>query len=363
MILWAFLIISVLCLCFAHDRSNKTEEKWALFIIIFIFLTYFSGFRDGLGLDYDAYKHYNSFLNYQKGGIIFSEPVYLLLSKFIYKTSYSYVLFFLTMSFITIYFSLNSFNRYNNLFTLVFVFVLMPSIYMTSFNLVRGAASSAIFIYSIRYLENKSSRTLLLYFSLILFAFFIHKSSLVFLIPLFFDSDDYLKFSFKLLVILVFVILFFNLFQSNLMAILEVLSYSSYIEYDEMKIEVFSLSNIFYHLLLLPLFYYRKRILNLRDSKMYIIPIKCFMLSLFFANISAFVLPFSYRLFYLFIFSLPIVVLVILMVSNNYLFRKIIYLIIACFGLKALVSGIGNPIIIPESIRPPISIYDHGVLD
>ena len=361
MILWTILIFSVLLLAASYDNTKNTQQKKVLFFLLFFILMYFSGFRDGLGVDYESYKLYNSAYNYPKNILILSESFYLHLSRFIYNSSFSYVLFFVLMSSITVYSSLMAYKRYDNLFALVFVFLLFPSIYMTSFTLVRSAAAGSIFLYSLIYLENRSIKSILIFLLLIIVAITIHKSSIIFLVCIFFNKNDYKTFSLFLVALLITALTFTQLFLTKLIQYLEIFSYESYYEYDLMRLDFFSASNILLHLFLFPLFYYRKQILNLKESGLYIIPIKCFILALFFADISAFLLPFSYRFFYNFIIFFPIVFLVIVTVTKNPILKGTLYFIIILFGLKSLIYGINDPLIISDSILPPYSLFDFGV--
>ena len=229
---------------------------------------------------------------------------------------------------------------------------------MTTFTLVRSFAAAGIAIYSIKYIENKSVKSIIFFLLLIAFAFTIHKSSIIFLILPFLNNKDYRLFSLYLLLLLLILISYKNLFGDNMFEILQLFKYDTYLDYDLMKLDFFSSSIIFLHLFLFPLFYYRKQILNLRDSSIYVIPIKCFIIALFFADISAFVIPFAYRLFYSFIIFFPIVFLATVKVLKIPIINTALYILVFAIGVKSLISGIDNPLIISDSILSPFRLFD-----
>ena len=50
MILWIIFIFIIVVLCFVYDNNNTAHKKVTLFLLTLV-ITYFSGFRDGLGVD------------------------------------------------------------------------------------------------------------------------------------------------------------------------------------------------------------------------------------------------------------------------------------------------------------------------
>ncbi len=360
MVYWILLIFTVLLLAFIYDNVQTINKKRIILFAIILILIYFSGFRDGLGVDYINYKNMASRYVYLRNSLIISEPIYYWLTQYIYNSSFTDVLFFLIMAFITILFFMLAYQRYDHLFIILFIFLMFPALYSTSFNLVRGAAISSIFLFSIKYIEKKSYYSFLKFLLLTFFAFCIHKSAIIF-IPLYFlSTKDYKYWIIILFLSLFFIVPAFALFTNRFYNLISFLSYENYLDYDKMRMSFLSFSNIFFHLLLIPIIYYRKRIILLKDSEKYIIPIQLFILALFFSNISIIALPISYRFFYLFIPSLPIVIIALSKVMNKYVFNIIVYSVIGLIGLVYFINGINNPLIVPDRILPISSLLQFS---
>lgn len=361
MVYWILLIFTVLLLAFVYDNSKTLNTKRIILFIIILILIYFSGFRDGLGVDYINYKDMTSRYVYLNSPLIISEPIYYWLTQFIYNSSFTYVLFFLIMAFITVFFSVMAYRRYEQLFLILFIFLIFPALYSSSFNLVRGSAVSSIFLFSLQYIERKSYKSFLNFIFLTFFAFCIHKSAIIF-IPLYFlSTKDYKYLTIILFLTLLFIGPAFAIFTNKFYNFISFLSYENYLDYDKMRMSFLSFSNIFFHLLLIPIIYYRKEIISLKDSEKYIIPIQLFIFALFFSNISIFVLPIAYRFFYLFIPTLPIVIIVLSKVMNKYVIYFLVYFVIGLIGLVYFINGIDNPLIVPDRILPISSLINYGI--
>ena len=174
-----FFIVCFL-IAFQVENDTNTNRKYISYYFLILIVCYFSGFRDGLGQDYNNYV---GVINNRKIEFSFYEPGYSSILWLVSYSNYSEVLFFLFFAVLTNYLIMSRYLFYSNSFLLcVFIYLSSPVLYYNSFNLVRQFASAAIFLYAIKYIVNRS---LLKYFLSVLFASCFHFSSLIFL-PIYF---------------------------------------------------------------------------------------------------------------------------------------------------------------------------------
>lgn len=204
MIIWLVLIIVELSVLFLSTYLNNSRDKKILLLLFIIILTLFSAFRDGLGQDY---SNYIEKLSYSTGKDInlLSEPFFLIISRFIDKTSFSKIFFFFLSSFITIplicSFLANKNNEHKYLSLIIFLF--FPTLYYNTFNLVRQFFSVAIFLYSIKFIQSKN---FIKYALCILIAFTMHISSLI-LLPCYFFLNRSYSLKLYLFVTIIFIVI------------------------------------------------------------------------------------------------------------------------------------------------------------
>ncbi|GIZ07436.1 hypothetical protein FUMI01_01630 [Flavobacterium sp. UMI-01] len=151
-----------------YPTKQKTIE-----IVILVVLVFFSGFRKRIGTDYDSYVAW-----YLKGtrdsdfecGFLFIMKVFRY-----FNLNPAFLFFF--FSFLTcclVYLGIKNYTSNSNIALLFFVMI--PSLYLTSFTLVRQSFSMAIAFYAFYYLINKKY---LIYLGLMLIGISFHKSLIV----------------------------------------------------------------------------------------------------------------------------------------------------------------------------------------
>lgn len=180
MIIWLTLWASVILLLALYSHPNiNSKGKNTIANIVAIILTYFSGFRDGLGQDYLNYK---DIIQQNDRVYSYTEPLFTLMVKLVADSLFTEVFFFLFFAFITNFIIIKVFNRYNNFQVMVFIYLSFTIFYFNTFNIVRQFASAAIILYAFKYIEE---RAFFKYIIIILIASSIHLSAF-FCLPLYF---------------------------------------------------------------------------------------------------------------------------------------------------------------------------------
>lgn len=232
-----YLITGVIAIFFAFLYDSKQIKFKAIgkfnsnFFLFFSFLVLFivSGLRYNVGTDYVLY-------NKMQIPIILDlkEPDYWQVTN--YEIGFQYlvklantlfnntILFFVIVAVIFIFF-MYKFIKENSLSTGISVYIFITSyFYNFSFNVMRQALATSIFIYSIKYIEQKNFKK---YFILICFATLFHWASLIY-IPLYFLLEK--KWNNTVQMFLIFISLIFqNVIRNILLFVsLKLGFYSSY---------------------------------------------------------------------------------------------------------------------------------------
>lgn len=194
--IYLLLLITILIIIFI-SAYFKVNSLWLIFLV----LSFFSGFRYDVGRDYMSYVTiFNDVVNHSYFTAV-NEYGYILLIKWVYKIGGTQQLIFFIYSFLTQYFfymyiKKNSHNYYLPVLT----FLCVGPFFLASMSGIRQYLAISFFCYSIEMIkENKMLKIVLL--SLII-AFFSHISILL-LLPFYFILNKKLSLKSKLLIIIV----------------------------------------------------------------------------------------------------------------------------------------------------------------
>lgn len=348
MLYWiVFLLFS---LFFAHISTDnrfdkKIREIAKLLLVISVII--FSGFRDGLGEDYEGY-----YINLVNGGylnITFYEPLLSLIANLIYYTKLSPIFFFIFCAVITNVLFINTFYRYENAFIIIFIYLTGTIFFFNTFNLVRQMFAASIFMYSVRFIEDKK---FIKYLICILIAYTMHFSS-IYLIPIYFLVNRVYSHTIYFIILIASIILG-QIITIDLTSILS-RYINAYEVYFESEVSYSSgLLTLFFNLYLLFFIIYRNKIFI--DSKNTIVLNLFFIAVILYNMISLFF--YLYRFSIYFIIFAPIVIPLLGKVIGKYKSDIILILVFGIMMFIFLYNGIDNNIIVPNRILPLSSIFD-----
>lgn len=184
MLYWVIFYLVEIVILFASQRVKPKSQK-ILYALSAMLAIYFSAFRDQLGQDYLGYLQKLQWdVDWSFDLFSSTEILFDVLSIIIDKTYFSPVFYFFFLSIITITLIWVYLTNPNNefVFAAVLLFLSVPGMYFNTFNLTRQFFSAAIFLYAIKYIEDRS---LIKYSVSILIASTMHVSSII-LWPLYF---------------------------------------------------------------------------------------------------------------------------------------------------------------------------------
>jgi len=330
MLYWLFfIVVSIFLSYFATDQKIEKEFRNYAKILLFLFVFWFSGFRDGLGSDYLTYTDRLLGRSYLEYGI---EPAFSVFANLVFYTTLSPVFFFLTMAIITNYFFLKSFFRYEYTFYIIIIYLLTPLFFFDTFNAVRSMFAASIFVYSCKYIESKN---FIKYLLCILIAFTMHFSALLLLPFYFIGRKDFKKILLTITLVLSYII--GSIIKISIDALLiKIIPFYAIYTFRDTQHEGTGILNIIFNLILLLLIYKKQLITtstkNLIAFNLFFIGIVLsnFMpsfyyitrVAMYFIVFGAIVIPMLINIFDKKLMKVSIVVLFLLLFSN-FLFRYI----------------------------------------
>lgn len=353
MVFWiVFLLIELSLLGICRWYCENKKSKYICLFLVTIIAIYFAGFRDGLGMDYDAYRDNCERYVYISDNWILSEPLYELIRSFCYETNYSAVIYFLSSAIITYTLCFYVYSQLKEYEFAILVFLIYSGLYIFSFNISRQfiAASLCLLALTIWIRDRKIWQSILL----IIIGCLFHKSS-IFFIPCFFIGAENIKGKlWSLLVLISFIFPTEILLNSTRISdALTLLNYTTYLDYDSHAIAKTSISNIYMHIIFAILMFNLDQIREIGD-KILLISIKMFALFLVFSNLSAGGFSICYRVAVLFAVFIPIAFTIFpRLFSREFVLMTII---IPCFIL--LIINLMNENMLPERMLPLDSIFD-----
>lgn len=358
MIYWICLFVVVAFILKKYKNCNEQRGRNRYLVVLILILSYFAGFRDGLGMDYTANADLCSRESFYFGSEFLNEPLFLQLTNFCYKTEYSAVILFLICATITITATMNVYSKSDNFPLAAMIFVLYTGLYLQSFNIMRQFVAASIILFGASFMfQERSRKNVIIYILCLLVAFLFHKSSLVMLlvIPLFTESLN------RLMIIVAIVVSFLIptsivLRLDSVLKILDMLDYTTYLNYSDSGWSKFSMTNIFLHSLLIPFLLYKNKIEALGNKKEIFVLIKLFVCFLVCNNLATSGLTISYRLATYFVIFFPLLMTKLPQIIN----RKMAYswIFIPMIILMGTRLQSGDRLTVPNRILPPNSIYD-----
>ena len=350
MLYWINFIIIALFFCFisTDKKLNPNIRKFAQICLITV-VVYFAAFRDGLGQDYDGYK--DLLINGYFNEYTLKEPGFSVFSNIVYFTELSPVFFFLMMALMTNYLFINSFYRYNHTFLIIFIYLTGSIFYFNTFNLVRQMAAASLFMFGIRFVEN---RKFLYYLLCILLAASFHISA-IFLIPIYFIVNR--VYSNKLLIsVLVFSYIVGQILKVDLTSFLAQY-FTLYYWYFEDEVVVVTESGyltLFFNLVLILLIFYKKR----SEDVQYKIVFNLFFIGVILYNL----MPSFYFIFRFATYFIVFAPIVLPFLEKKFPKRVWTFILILGFGamfIFTLFSSLDNPKIIPNTVLNLESVFDR----
>lgn len=359
MLIWSLFFFITYILIFVYSASKSKETKKVSFYVLLFIVIYFAAFRDGLGMDYTAYKSYCERDVIRHANLWLIEPLAVALEEFCYNTHFSAVIFFLLTSLIIYTLCFFVYKQYENACIAFFVFLTYTNLYLASLNLVRQfVAASIILIGTYFFIIKKRSP---LFFVLIFIGFLFHKSAALLLFIYFLKKENYNPLLWTVLLLGSWVInvqWFFNF--PLIHDILAISNYSDYLDYDTTSYSKTSVSNIYMHLIVLFFLWNKKRVLVLEDCHSCILTLKLSIMSVICANLSAGTLPIAYRFTILFSIFMPILFSYLPRLMEKRFAKIIIYLPLILLLWTVLIGQRNNRVYCPEKILPLESIYDEN---
>lgn len=357
--IWLFFLTYVYIIIACHRNAKSQKSKNKLLVLLIISLTYFSAFRDGLGMDYSGYQYMceHEWIYTKVWWLI--EPLANALQNFCLYTDFSAVIFFLVTSAIVCAFSIWVYSKFPNFYLAAFIFITYTNLYLATFNIVRQSVAAAIILLGtyLFIIKNKSPW----FFCFVLLGFFFHKSAIVFVLLYFLKKDDY---SISGLIAILVITYFVNLkplFGLPIISdFLNLTEYSEYLTYSKDAYDKLSMSNFYLHFLIIFIISQKKYIIQFEDKESLIYALKMSVLALASANMSANSLPIAYRFAMFFSFFLPISLSYLPRLIKPWLARIVIYVPLLILLLNLLFSRIDDRIYCPERILPLNSIFDEN---
>lgn len=348
MLYWLFfIVVSISLSYFATDQKIEIEFKNYAKILLFLFISWFSGFRDGLGSDYLTYTDRLLGRSYLEYGI---EPAFSIFANLVHYTILAPVFFFLTTAIITNYLFLKSFFRYDYTFYIIIVYLLTPLFFFDTFNAVRSMFAASIFVYSCKYIESKE---FIKYLSCILIAFTIHFSALLLLPFYFIGRKDFTKIFLTITLISSYVI--GSVIKISIDAILiKIIPFYAVYTFRDTQHQGTGLLNIIFNLIIL-LLIYKKQLIT--TSTRNLIPFNLFFIGIVLSNFMPSFFYVSRVAMYFIVFGSIVIPMLINIFDKKLIKVSIIVLFLLLFS-NFLFRNINDKSIVPKKILPIESLVD-----
>lgn len=322
-----FFLIIIFAFFGAYSKSN------IFLVIISLIFTFFAGFRYNVGVDYPNYV--NIFQGEQ--WYLVREIGFGYMLDLIHYIDGTYQLMFLILAIIMQFFVYKIIRYYStNVWFSCLIYLCIAPFYLATFNGTRQYIAIAIFIYSLRFIDNKDYKK---YFAINLFGIFFFHESLLMIALLFPLIRKELSFKMKFLI-------FCCLLGLNY--IMEVLiSYTPYLNYlEEDKNVAISTVTYVFLIVLFPVILFEKKLNDFKHKTVLInLNFFCFLtlLLVFFQTKDVLVQMFMRVNSYFFFIYIVFVPIIIDSIRSNYV-RVIAYIglmmcLIGYFLMTIVVSG------------------------
>lgn len=167
-------------------------------MIMIISFSFIFGFRYGVGVDY--FRYLEDFLSTDESRF---EALFNLVSQLLRSFDIHYSIFFLIWATLQIILFSYAFRNQRYILPYIAYFLIFGSFYLSMMNIIRQQVAACIFLVAIEFIDQKRPWS---YYLTILFAFFIHQSSvlLILIYPLLrYKSDWFTKIKWQLLLFII----------------------------------------------------------------------------------------------------------------------------------------------------------------
>ncbi|AWG21434.1 hypothetical protein FFWV33_07760 [Flavobacterium faecale] len=251
MIFYILFILFCLGIAVLGYFNSKHTDKIGFFLFLLIVLI--SGFRKNVGIDYMGYVSW--YQNKTRDDDF--EFGYVLIMDVFRKLNLDYSTLFFTFSFFTCLFVYLGLKKYTtNTNVALLFFIIIPSLYLASFTLIRQSFSVAISFYAFNFLLNKKY---LIYVVLMFIGISIHRTCFVpfFLFYMVYHYADKIKFEFLGICMILSFILAKLQFISIFGKLFENMRYSYYFSDQQMPVDILKII-VLNLVAFFILFYYKK---------------------------------------------------------------------------------------------------------
>jgi len=165
-----------------YSFKQKVSKNIAVLYAV-VFLLTMSVLRYGIGVDFFTYQEYYIEIS-NIGHTDYAEYGFILLSQLSVYLGIGFQGVVAVYAILTVILFAVFYSKYsNNVLLSIYIFTMLPLLYLASFNVIRQFLAVALFSFSIRYIFEKK---LILYIACLLFtAFFVHKSVII-MLPMYF---------------------------------------------------------------------------------------------------------------------------------------------------------------------------------
>ena len=166
--------------------NDKSFFSLATILLLLSFAFVF-GCRWDVGVDHLGYLY-----TYSHGGGERHELLFHLIQMFFVNNGFHFAFFFGFWAFLDIFGLFYCVKEYKFIFPFLALMLMLTSSYLSMMNTIRQHAAIAVFLISLRYIDEKK---ILKYFACCLVAFFLHKSAIILfaIFPLFIIKKDLFK--------------------------------------------------------------------------------------------------------------------------------------------------------------------------
>ncbi len=368
MIFWIIFLTSISFILFTYNRTI-TKHRIYLFVISASIIIYFSAFRDGLGMDYQAYADQCvKFRDISEEKFYMSEPLQIYLTNYIYHSNFSPIFYFVITSIIIDGLTLWVYFKTSDYSISAFFFVFFPALYIMTFNTVRQFVVGSIFLFIsyIVLIKFQKKRTILLYIiiAVTLSLILIHKSAIILLPILIISRKAINPIIASIILALTFIIPLSSIpGVATIMNIAELLDYGLYTDYDSVVIERFSLTNIYLNVIVIIIMIrlYKhfdnpsKIGINHSQTEFYKFAYMMVFYCMIAYNLCANGFTIMYRMSCYFIMFLPILIAILPKIINKYIAYSMI--VIPTLILLSVRFINGDEYLIPTKVLSITSIF------
>jgi transmembrane protein EpsG len=239
-----YFYVGLIAVCFILGsfsvllNKKKSINKYLLFTLDFLpyfILIMVTGFRYKVGTDYKAYENYFNLI--KNGHFPRVEASFIFISKigqFLNFNQQFMFLIYAAILYIFIYLGVRYFDpdyKYRHLILLLGTFYLL----INGFNTIRQMASVGVLFFSLKYINEKKLKKFLV---LVLLAFFLHKSAVIFVLLYFLLKIDSKKIFFFVLISPLFMFFDINILLKMFINLTHSTWYEYYLTFLNNKVDV-----------------------------------------------------------------------------------------------------------------------------